>query len=92
MVVAGLVAVTAVVVAVAMVLSVMVVAPVVMVLALVALAVVVLLVVPGRVIGAARGQRRAGAADRQDQGGGRRCGSLQHSVPPLSDEWDAAMS
>jgi hypothetical protein len=44
----------------------------------------------GRVIGTVGGKGRAGAADRQDQGGRDRCcGSLEHSLSPLSDEWIA---
>jgi membrane protein implicated in regulation of membrane protease activity len=66
--------------------AVMMVAPMMVVLALMAVA-LVLLVVAGGVVGAVRGQCRAASTDRQDQrGGGRRCGSLEHLLPPLSDE------
>ncbi len=58
----------------------MVVVTVVVVLAVV-VAVAMLLMVAGRVVGAVRRQRCAGAAERQDQGrAGRGCGSLQHSL------------
>jgi hypothetical protein len=87
-VVAGLLALAAMVVAGLVVLAVMMVATVVMVLAGGVVAAVVTLVMAGGVVGAVRGQRRAGAAQRQDQdGGGRRCGSLQHLCLQFSDEW-----
>jgi hypothetical protein len=61
----------------------MVVMTVMVVLAFV-VAVAMLLMVAGRVVGAVRGQCRAGAAERQDQGrAGCGCGSLQHSWRPL---------
>jgi hypothetical protein len=94
-IVAGLIPVTAVIIArlvapgVIVAVAEMVMAPLVMVLAFVALA-LVLLMVGGRVIGTVGGQGRAGAADRQDQGSRDRCcGSLEHSLSPLSDEWIA---